>query len=169
MKKIIIIIVLLIFIWICGEKINHRLSITNDFKKIIMDFEIVNEFLIDYYDKNCEEKCYDNQDMVFDIVDNQDKIELVLNFSKNKFEVDDKISKSIINIEKYYVTKVSGFSPDRMNYIRVNEKTIKYYSETHPPMVIYYRNGKPTLKEIRENNLEHILDNWYKTKYEHHM
>lgn len=172
MKKIKTIIIAVISMILISEAIFtiwDKYIIKEDFKKVKSDFETVNKFLIDYYDKNCEEECYDNKKMFFDIIENNNKTELLVSFEKNKFEITGEIKESINNIEKYYDSKVSGFNPDRMDLISVDKETIMYFSETHPPRVIYYRNTKPSKKEMHENKLEHLTDNWYKTKYEHHL
>lgn len=171
MKKIKTIIIAIIMILISETifTIWDKYTIKEDFKKVKTDFEIVNKFLIDYYDKNCEDECYENKKMIFDVIENNNKTELLVNFEKNKFEITGEIKESINNIEKYYDSKVSGFSPDRISLISIDKETIKYFSEIHPPRVIYYRNVKPSKKEIHENKLENLSDNWYKTKYEHHL
>jgi len=163
-KTIIIAVIIMILISETIFTIWNKYTIKEDFKKVKSDFEIVNKFLIDYYDKNCEEECNKDENITLYINKTENKIKI----SNLEIELNDDIQNSIMNIEKYYDSKVSGFNPDRMTLISINKETIKYFSEIHPPRVIYYRNTKPSKKEIHENKLEHLSDNWYKTKYEYH-
>ena len=58
MKKIKTIIIAVIIMILISETIFtiwDKYIIKEDFKKVKSDFETVNKFLIDYYDKNCEE------------------------------------------------------------------------------------------------------------------
>ena len=175
MKKIITVIASLLLMVLIGEiifTIWNKYTIREDFKKVKSNFETVNNFLIDYYEKNCEEEC--NRDRYMDFFvkitysDTQELKDLELSTYNIKLEINDELEKSLITINNYYQHKVSGFD-DPIYLIKVDEQTIEYKADANPPMVIYYRNTKPSKKEIHENKLEHLSDNWYKTKYEHHL
>ena len=173
---LIALIIILSIICIIGFLVFDKVSTKMHWMQIKSDFKKVNELVIDYYDKNCETKC-DNQDNMYFYIDyaydKESEIQLHI-IGKNVYEksanieLNDDIKNRLIRIEHYYDKEVSGFS-DRIYYIKVTKQTIEYESEVHPPKVIYYRKNKPTSKERNDNNLEHLSGKWYKTKYESHL
>lgn len=166
--RILIIIFIILVLFLTLSYFKEKNKIKREWEQVKFDFEIVNNFLIDYYDKNCFIECIEEENMYFDINIEDSKVKLSVNHGKNIFEVDDQLKKSMLNISEYYIHKVSGFS-DTLDYIRVKKQTIEYASELHSPKVIYYKEKKPSLNEIHENKLERLSDNWYKTEYEHHL
>lgn len=162
-RKIVIMLpFVLIPISIVGLLFINKIQVLSSWNKVKDDYELVNKFVIDYYENNCSEECY--------IYFNGD-----YNWLNGVYDSDkDDLSVAINNISNYQMKL--NYHHQGLSYIKINSDYVKYIShiDAHPDFfILYSRNGK----NYSEHHLDcyynecnsHITGRWYQNDYEHHM
>jgi hypothetical protein len=140
---------------IAGLLLINKIQMLSRWYKIKADYELVNQFVIDYYENNCSEECY----IYLNDLYNSDKVYL---------------SVAINNISNYQMKL--NYHHQGLSYIKVNSDYVKYISsiDAHPDFfIIYSRNGKSYSEHhsdcyYNECN-SHLTGRWYQNNYEHHI
>lgn len=146
---------ILIPISVVGLLLVDKVQMLSRWNKVKDDYELVNKFVIDYYENNCSKECYIYLNELYD----SDKIDLSI---------------AIDNISNYQMKL--NYHHQGLSYIKINSDYVKYIShiDARPDFfIIYSRNGK----SYSEHHLDcyynecnsHITGRWYQNNYEHHM
>ena len=165
-KLLIITPFILVSILIVGTLSYNRITMLSSWNKVKNDYELINKFIIDYYDSKCEEECNIYFDEKYNWLNNSHFVD--------KLDINDDLKNAIDNISNYQ--KNLNYHHQGLSYIKINSNQIKYisYIEAHPQFfVVYSRNGK-NLSEYHfdctynECN-SHLTGKWYQNNYEHHI
>lgn len=155
----------LIIALLVGSLIHDKVSMLHNWNKVKGNYELINEFVLDYYNNNCEDECY----IYFD---ESAKLSWLDNLHYiDRSELSSELSDSIDIISDYqeglnYLHK--GFS-----FIKINSEYVKYVSfipDVPDFFIIYSRSGKSYSEHhfdcyYNECN-SHLTGRWYQNNYQ---
>lgn len=162
---ILVFIVDLIVVLIVGSLSSTKNTKLSNWNKVKNDYELINKYIIDYYNGNCEEECNIYFDEKYYWLNNS--------YYVDKLELSNDLKNAIDNISNYQ--KQLNYHHQGLSYIKINSNEVRYisYIDAHPPFfVVYSRDGR-NLSEYHydcyynECN-SHLTDKWYQNNYEYH-
>ena len=165
-KRILIIIpFILILIIVSYSLLAYKIEILYNWNKIKNDYELINSFVIDYYNNNCENECYIYFDKKYEWFDDN-------SYYVDKLDLNNDLRNAIKNISEYQ--KKLNYPKQGLSYIKINSNQVRYisYIDARPPFFVIYSRTGENLSEYHfdcyynECN-SHLTDKWYQNYYEH--